>query len=220
MRHARDDVLAFPATGTRGRSSGGAAGGSGGCRLGHDPNPFELLRDFLLAGDRLGRALAGTRIGMRTLAVHREPAAMPKPAVAGEVHQSLDVHRHLAAQVALDRVVTVDGFADADDLVIGQRIDATRLIYPHFPQDLRGLRLADPVDILQPHHHTLGGGNVHAGYTSQNAFSFKHLWRADARTCDDPLAPEKRALIGIRPPESTDAPDAKPLPKQLVIDGK
>src|SRR5262249_35864188 len=159
-------------------------------------------------------------IGMRTLAAHREPTAMPEATVAGEVHQSLDVHRRFAAQVALDRVVAVDGLADADDLVVGQRVDATRLIYPHFPQDLLGLRLADPVDVLQPYHHALGGGNVHTGYTSQNPFSFKHLRRADARPCDVPLAPEKRAIIGIRAFESTDLPIVKPPPKQRRFDDK
>src|ERR1044071_550331 len=110
------------ATGARGGSSGGAAGGSGGCRLGHDPYPFELLRDFLLAGDRLGRALPGTRVGVRTLAMHRQTAPVPEAAVAGEVHQSLDVHRRLAAQVALDRVVAVDGLTDAGDTLFRPRV--------------------------------------------------------------------------------------------------
>src|SRR5207248_2694338 len=92
VRDARDDVLALLAAGARG---GGGGATRGGCRLGHDPVPY-LLRYFFLAGDRLGRALAGTRIGVRALAVDRQPAAMPQAPVAGEVHQSLDVHRHFA----------------------------------------------------------------------------------------------------------------------------
>src|SRR5476651_2051291 len=119
---ARDDVLAFLAARARGGSGGAARGG--GCRLGHVWIPLELLRDFFLAGDRLGRTLAGARIGMRALAMDRQAAAMPQTAIAGEVHQSLDVHRHFAAQVTLDRIVMVDGLADADDLVVGQRVHA------------------------------------------------------------------------------------------------
>ena len=85
-------------------------------------------------------------------------------------------------------------------LVVGQRVDAPRLIDPHFPQDLLGLRQADPVDVLQPDHRALGGRNVHAGYTSQSSNSFKDLRRADARPSNVPLAPEKRAIIGMQRP--------------------
>src|SRR5579864_9493407 len=67
---------------------------------------------LLLAGDRLGGALAGTSVGVGALAADRQALAVAKPAVAGQVHQPLDVDRHLAAQVAFDLVVMVDGLAD------------------------------------------------------------------------------------------------------------
>src|SRR4051812_12637617 len=57
---------------------------------------------LLLARDRPGLALAGARVGVRALTADREAPAMAKPAVAGEVHQPLDVHRGLAAQIAFD----------------------------------------------------------------------------------------------------------------------
>src|SRR5476651_124113 len=129
--------------------------------------PYDLLRDFFLAGDRLGRTLAGARIGMRALAMDRQAAAMAQAAVAGEVHQALDVHRHFATQVAFDGIVLVDRLTDADHLVVGQRIHATRLVDPHLGQNLLGFRQADPVDVLQSDDRTFGGRNVHAGYTSQ-----------------------------------------------------
>ena len=81
------------------------------------PNAPELL---LLAGDRLGRALAGARIGVRALAADRQVAAMTQAAIAAEVHQTLDVHRDFAAQIAFDDVVAVDGFADLQDFGVGQ----------------------------------------------------------------------------------------------------
>src|ERR1700760_4703710 len=76
--------------------------------------PYDLLRDFFLAGDRLGRTLAGARLGVRALAMDRKTAAMTQAAIAGEVHQTLDVHRNFTTQVAFDRIVLVDRLADAD----------------------------------------------------------------------------------------------------------
>ena len=83
--------------------------------------PADLL---LLAGDRLRRALAGAGVGVRALAMDRQPAAMAQAAIAAEVHQALDVHRRLAAQIALDLVVAVDRFADLQDFGVGQLVDA------------------------------------------------------------------------------------------------
>src|ERR1700760_684236 len=50
----------------------------------------------------LARALACARIGARALAAHRQALAMPNTAIAAEIHQTLDVHGHLAPQVTLD----------------------------------------------------------------------------------------------------------------------
>src|SRR5215212_4433262 len=77
-----------------------------------------LLRHLLLAGDRHGLALARARVGVGALAAHRQAAAVPQAAVAGHVHQALDVHGDLAAEVALDPVLAVDQLADAEDLFV------------------------------------------------------------------------------------------------------
>src|SRR3546814_15204583 len=50
--------------------------------------------------------------------------AVAEAPVGGEVHQTLDVHRGLTAQVALDDAVLVDHLADMDDLLVGQVLDA------------------------------------------------------------------------------------------------
>src|SRR3546814_8741618 len=77
--------------------------------------PGLLLRGFLLTGDRSRRSLAGSRIGMRALAVHRQALAVPEPAVAAEIHEPLDVHRNLASEISFNDVVAVDRLADAHD---------------------------------------------------------------------------------------------------------
>src|SRR5262249_42119655 len=87
-----------------------------------------LLRDLLLAGDRLGGALAGAGVGVGALAADRQSLAVTQAAIAAQIHQALDVHRHFAAQVAFDQIVAVDGFADLDDLGLGQVADAARRV--------------------------------------------------------------------------------------------
>src|SRR5690606_30957129 len=72
----------------------------------------ELL---LLAGDRLGRTLAGAGIGMGPLAPNRQATAMAQATIIAQVHEALDVHRHIAAQIAFHDIVAVDGLADLDD---------------------------------------------------------------------------------------------------------
>src|SRR6478735_4448833 len=79
---------------------------------------FALL--LLLAGDRLGRPLARTRVGVGTLTTNRQPAAMAQAAIAAEVHQTLDVHAGLATQVAFDQVVAVDHFTDLQHFLIAE----------------------------------------------------------------------------------------------------
>src|SRR5216684_241212 len=50
----------------------------------------------------LARTLARARVGAGALAANRQPLAVTSAAIAAQVHQPLDIHRYLAAQVALD----------------------------------------------------------------------------------------------------------------------
>src|SRR5690606_10852557 len=68
-----------------------------GCRLGHGRGS--------LFPDGLARTLAGACVGPGALAAQGEATAMTQAAIAGQVHQTLDGHADLAAQVALDHVL-------------------------------------------------------------------------------------------------------------------
>src|SRR5580658_8051467 len=59
------------------------------------------LRDgFLLIGhSALAGTLAGTRVGVRALAAHRQVAAMPVAAIGADFDETLDIHRNLLAQI-------------------------------------------------------------------------------------------------------------------------
>src|SRR3954468_23177540 len=70
-----------------------------------------LLGDFLLAGDSAAWTLLGAGVGVCALTTNWETPAVTNPAVAADVHESLDVHRDLGAQGALDTKVFLDRLA-------------------------------------------------------------------------------------------------------------
>jgi hypothetical protein len=47
---------------------------------------------------------------------------MPQATVAPEVHQALDIHGHIASQVALDLIIAVDNIAYTTHLILIERI--------------------------------------------------------------------------------------------------
>ena len=65
----------------------------------------------------------GARTGMGTLAAHRQAAAVPKPAIVAGIHEPLDVHGDITAEVALDHVVAIDHFTGREDLGVCQLVD-------------------------------------------------------------------------------------------------
>src|SRR6516165_9198648 len=177
MGRARRDVLTFaPAQPRRScRRSGHvflSALWSASC---FEPSPL-----FLLASDRPRGTLARPRVRMGTLAPHRQPLAVAQPAVAAEIHQALDVHRHLPPQVALDRVFAVDQLADAQDLVIGHLVHAPLDRDADPAADLESLGPSDAVDVGQPDRDPFLIRNVDASDPRHPRFSSKRtkMWAA------------------------------------------
>src|SRR6195256_3072298 len=111
----------------------------------------------------LARTLAGTCVGARALAAHRQSAGATDPAVATEVHQPLDVHRHFATQVAFGREPG-DLRADRVDLRLGE------ILHLGGGVDTRGhaggarARSAHAVDVCEPDPHVLVHRDVDTGY--------------------------------------------------------
>ena len=102
---------------------------------------------------------------MGALAADRKALAVTQAAVAGQVHQTLDVDRGLATQVAFDQIVAVDRLADLQDFRVGQLIDAASVLNANLLDDLLGFRLADPMDVLQRDDDALVSRNVDASDT-------------------------------------------------------
>src|SRR3989344_2995523 len=128
---------------------------------------------LLLAGDRLGRTLAGAGVGVRALAGHRQALAVAQAAVAGQVHQALDVHRGFAAQVAPDRVVAVDRLADLQDLGVGQLVHAAGGLDADLLGDFLRSGRADAVDVLKRDFDALVGRDVDASDTGHEALQIR-----------------------------------------------
>src|SRR5690606_22167191 len=78
-----------------------------------------VLRLLLQCHASATRPLAGARVGAGALAARGQAAAMTHPAVAAEVHQSLDRHGHFAPQVALDGELA-DAVAQALELGVAE----------------------------------------------------------------------------------------------------
>jgi hypothetical protein len=57
---------------------------------------------------------------MCTLSAYRQASTVTQPSVTSKVHESLDVHGDIAPQVAFHHIVTIDDFANLQDLLIGQ----------------------------------------------------------------------------------------------------
>src|SRR5690606_28732211 len=121
---------------------------------------------LLLAGDRLGRTLAGAGIGMGALPMDRKAATVAQATVVAQVHQALDVHRRVAAKVALDRVVPIDGLTNLNDLRVGEFVHAALGRDRNLLTDFSGHLRADPVNVLQCDQHALIRRDVDASNTS------------------------------------------------------
>ena len=65
---------------------------------------------------------------MGALTADRQALAVAQAPIAGQIHEALDVHSRLAAQITLDPVLPVDRLANLDDLLVGELIDAAAVV--------------------------------------------------------------------------------------------
>ena len=90
---------------------------------------------------------------------------MADAAVAADLHQSLDVERHVAAQIALHVKVFVDVFAQLDLVVLGQVLDTGVRADARGGENLLCGFTADAVDIGQTNFDSLLFRQVNTSYT-------------------------------------------------------
>src|SRR5512139_2888438 len=116
---------------------------------------------------------------MGPLTADRQALAVAQAAVAGEVHQSLDVHRHFAAQIALDRVTGVDRLADLQDFLVRRILDAALRPNAELGGNFLGLGAHNAVDGGERDVYALIGRDVDTRDTCHAIFSPAPLegWR-------------------------------------------
>ena len=129
---------------------------------------------------------------------------MAKAAVAADLHQALDVHGDLAAQIALHLQVMVDVIAQGADLVFGKILDARIGVDAGRGDDLVRGRAADAVDIGQGDLNAFFPGKVYA-CDSCHRFNAPPNWLASwsagkARRCPRVWRHARRGNIE-RPPK-------------------
>src|SRR3990167_9605954 len=129
---------------------------------------------LLLAGDRLGLALAGAGVGVSALTADRQALAVTQTTIAREVHEALDVHRHFAAKIAFHGVLGVDRFADLKDLCVRKVGHAAGVFNTQLVGDLLGLVCANAMDVGQRDDHALVGGDVDPCNTSHLLLRLLH----------------------------------------------
>src|SRR5213594_2813568 len=111
------------------------------------------------------RPLLGARVGVGALAAHRQSLAVPRPAVRPDVHQSLDVHRHLGPQRALDLVVPLNHLPQACHLGVAQVAHSRVRTDPRLGENLLRVRGSDAEDIRKGVLDFLVARQIHARNT-------------------------------------------------------
>jgi hypothetical protein len=90
---------------------------------------------------------------------------MPQPAIAPDVHQSLDVHRNFATQIALYPELLVDDVAQPLDLIFSQIPNSGVRIYASPLKELLAGMQTNTVDVGQRYFYTLVSGKINTGNT-------------------------------------------------------
>jgi hypothetical protein len=98
------------------------------------------------------------------LAAQRQTTSVTNTAVATEVHQTLDIHRNLAAQVAFDFEL-IDCRTKLGHLGLSQILDRSRWINASRGADLFRARVTNTVDRRQRDYDVLVQRYVYACYT-------------------------------------------------------
>src|SRR5262245_15363909 len=103
---------------------------------------------LLLDHDALAAPLPGPRIRVGALSTDGQALAVADAPVAPDVHQPLDAHRDLAAQIALHLVLALEDVPEAAGLVVAPILHPLARIDARLDDDPFRGRYPDPVDVL------------------------------------------------------------------------
>src|SRR5262249_36390820 len=95
----------------------------------------------------------------------RQVAPVPQAAVAADLHQPLDVHRDLLAEIALDAALLLDHPADLADVFLRQILHAHVGADARLGQDVGRALPPDSEDVGQSDLAVVGPRQIDACYT-------------------------------------------------------
>ena len=107
-----------------------------------------------------------TVTGLGALTADGQALAVPHAAVAADLGQALDVHRHVTAEVALHSVAVADDLAQLGLIFLGQILHAGVGVDSGLGQDLVGAGAPNAVDISEADLDSLLSRQVNTGNTS------------------------------------------------------
>ena len=116
-------------------------------------------------------SLTRASVGVRSLSANGQRTAMPQPAVAADVHQSLDVHLHSLAQVAFDLTLSFQDAANTAQLVFTQVANARIDIDTGFLEHRARTGTANTVNISETNLGSLVWWQIDSSYTCHFYFS-------------------------------------------------
>src|ERR1700681_1941965 len=106
---------------------------------------------------------------MRALTTNGQTFAMAQATIGSEIHQTFNVHRHIAAQVTFDLVMFVDIFTNAEDFSLCQLIDAFGWFDANAGTNLHSVSGPNSINVTQGYMQRFCRGNI---YTCNTC----HLW--------------------------------------------
>ena len=109
-------------------------------------------------------AALGPRVGPGPLASHREASSVTQASISSYVYQPPYVHVHLAPEVTLNPLLSIDDLSDAGKLLISQVPHSRIADYSGLPDNVRRLSRANPVDATQRNLDPLVVRNVDTGH--------------------------------------------------------
>jgi len=86
---------------------------------------------------------------MGSLAMNGKGAAMAKPTIRTDIHQTLDMGRHFPPEVPFDPQFLVDDIPEMDDLRFGQLIDLDVPVHIGLLENLIGRWPSNPIDVSE-----------------------------------------------------------------------
>jgi hypothetical protein len=94
--------------------------------------------------------------------------AVTQATVATDVHETLDVHRNFAAQVAFHLVALFEFLTDFVQFFSGEIIDAASPVDARSVKNFQGRYTADAVDVSQRDVRALASGQVNTSYSGHS----------------------------------------------------